>query len=87
MHYNASVPSVSTLAQSLLGHPILWPWLGIDHIDAGAVRDWMLANLDRTHFFVPGDRAEVRSVLEVYVRARVGSAFEGVSVSGKRLAI
>ena len=49
-HYNPLAPSISILAQSLLGHPILWPWLGIEQIDAGAVRDWMLANLDRTHF-------------------------------------
>lgn len=87
MHYNPSAPSISTLAQSLLGHPILWPWLGIEHLDAGAVRDWMLANLERTHFFMPGDRAEVRSALEVYIRARVGSAFEGASVGGKRSAV
>jgi len=46
----------------------------------------MLENLDRTHFFMPGDLAEVRSALEVYVRARVGSAFEGVSIGAKRKA-
>ena len=28
-HYLAVAPSISTLAQSLLAHPILWPWLGI----------------------------------------------------------
>ncbi len=85
-HYNPSAPTISTLAQSLLAHPILWPWLGIEHIDAGTVEAWMLTNLDRIHFFVPGDCAEVRSALEVYVRARVGSVFEGVSIGGKRTA-
>ena len=85
-HYNPSAPTISTLAQSLLAHPVLWPWLGIDHIDAETVGRWMLDNLDRTHFFMPGDLAEVRAALEVYVRARVGSAFEGVSIGAKRKA-
>jgi len=83
-HYNPSAPTISTLAQSLLAHPILWPWLGIDHIEAETVEKWMLGNLDRIHFFMPGDRAEVRAELEVYVRARVGSAFEGVSIGTRR---
>lgn len=85
-HYNPSAPTISTLAQSLLAHPILWPWLGIQHIDADTVENWMLTNLDRIHFFMPGDRADVRSALEVYVRARVGSVFEGVLRGGKRTA-
>ncbi len=72
--------TISTLAQSLLAHPILWPWLAIQDLDAEVVEDWMLTNLDRIHFFMPGDRARVRAALEVYVRARVGSAFEGASI-------
>jgi hypothetical protein len=78
-HYNPAAPTISTLAQSLLAHPILWPWLGIQYIDAGTVEDWMLTNLDRIHFFTPGDHPEVRDALEVYVRGRVGSVFEGAS--------
>jgi hypothetical protein len=75
-HYNpASVGS--NLAKSLIGHPILWPWLGIERLDAANVRGWMTSNLDRLHIFVPGDRPHVRSVLELYVRARIGSVFEG----------
>lgn len=83
-HYNPSAPTISTLAQSLLAHPVLWPWLGIDHMEAETVEEWMLANLDRIHFFMPGDRTEVRAALEVYVRARVGSVFEGVSLGASR---
>ncbi len=49
--------TISTLAQSLLAHPILWPWLAIQDLDAEVVEDWMLTNLDRIHFFMPGDRA------------------------------
>jgi hypothetical protein len=69
----------SSLARSLLRYKIMWPWLGIDHLDEAGVRAWMLQNLDRTHFYVPGDRAEVLAELEVYVRARVGSVFEGAA--------
>jgi hypothetical protein len=78
-HYIPAARSISTLAQSLLVHPILWPWLGIQDLDAEVVESWMLTNLDRFHFFMPGDRAHVRTALEVYVRARVGSVFEGAA--------
>jgi len=85
-HYRPVAPTISTLAQSLLAHPILWPWLGIQQIDAPAVEKWMLDNLDRTHFFMPGDQMAVRDTLEVYVRGRVGSVFEGASIGPKRKA-
>ena len=78
-HYNSVAPTISTLAQSLAAHPILWPWLGIEYVETARIPDWMLASLDRIHFFVPGDRPRVCTALEIYVRARVGSVFEGVS--------
>jgi hypothetical protein len=78
-HYNPRALKISTLARSLMAYPILWPWLGIEHFEIDAVKIWMLTNLDRTHFFMPGDRPQVRDALEVYVRARVGSVFEGAS--------
>ena len=74
-HYTLSAGSA--LAKSLLGHPVLWPWLGISHLDYSNVKQWMLTNLDRLHIFVPADAPEVLPVLEMYVRARVGSVFEG----------
>lgn len=83
-HYNPDAPTISTLAQSLLAHPILWPWLGVQELDAEAVANWMFANLDRIHFFIPGDRPQVRTALEVYIRARVGSVFEGASTGSRR---
>jgi hypothetical protein len=55
----------------------MWPWLGVDTLDAATVKPWMLTNLDRVHFFVPGDRLEVVASLEIYARARWGSIFEG----------
>lgn len=39
----------------------------------------MLADLDRTRFFIPGERPHVRTALEVYIRARVDSVLEGAS--------
>jgi hypothetical protein len=74
-HYNLSAPS--TLARSLIKYRVLWPWLGISGIEASDVKEWMLRNLDRTHYFVPGGSDEVLAQLEVFVRACVGSVFEG----------
>jgi hypothetical protein len=69
----------SSLAKSLLRYRVMWPWLGIESLDASTVKSWMLQNLDRAHFFVPGEHREVIAELEVYVRARVGSVFEGAA--------
>jgi len=43
----------SSLARSVLAHQAVWPWLGIDHLDATNVKGWMLANLDPAHVYVP----------------------------------
>jgi hypothetical protein len=51
--------------------------LGISRLDPHNVKVWMLANLDRLNIYVPGDRPGVLSALEMYLRARVGSVFEG----------
>jgi len=74
-HYGLGASS--TLARSLLKYRVLWPWLGIAGLGERDVKTWMLSNLDRGHVFVPGDRPDVLASLEVYVRARVGSVFEG----------
>lgn len=76
MHYNPG-SSNSNLAKSLLTHPILWPWLGIQHLTFNSVGDWIRANLDRTNFFLPAGHPQILATLEVYIRARVGSVFEG----------
>ena len=67
----------STLAGSILRYPILWPWLGITARDADNIRGWMLANLDRAHIFVREPSREFLTTVELYVRARVGSVYEG----------
>ena len=75
------IGDLSALAGSLLAHPILWPWLGITHIDGATVAEWMLASLDRTHFFIPAGHPRVRDALAVYVRGRAGSVFGGPSAA------
>lgn len=57
----------------------MWSWLGIEHLDERNVKSWMLFNLDRMHIFVPDGHPVVVASLEVYVRARVGSVFEGAA--------
>ena len=45
-----------------------------------------ISTLAQSHFFPPGDRAQLRAALEIYIRARVGSVFEGVSIGRRRTA-
>ena len=40
---------------------------------------WMFANLDRMHIFVPDGHPMVAASLETYMRARIGSVFEGAA--------
>lgn len=67
----------STLAGSIVKYPILWPWLGITAQDAAGIRLWMTANLDRMHIFVRQPAPELLTTIELYVRARIGSVYEG----------
>lgn len=76
-HYG--VQARSTLARSLIKYRVMWPWLGITSLDEASVAEWMRRHLDRVHFYVPDDRAVVIESLEVYIRARVGSVFEGAA--------
>lgn len=81
LHYErASDPT--TLAGTLLAHPILWPWLGITDLDEATVGEWMLASLDRIHFFIQAGHPRVRDALAVYVRGRAGSVFHPAAALG-----
>jgi hypothetical protein len=75
-HY-APASARSNLANSIIKYEVLWPWLGIEHIDENTVRDWMLSNLDRANLYVPAARADLIPSLEMYVRARLESVYEG----------
>jgi hypothetical protein len=80
-HYDGT-NNPSTLAGSLLAHRILWPWLGIDHLEKATIGEWMLTSLDRTHFFIPIGHPHVRDALAVYVRGTAGSVFHRSSATG-----
>jgi hypothetical protein len=77
-HYDGT-SDPTTLAGSLLAHRILWPWLGISHLDAATVGEWMLASLDRTNYFITAGHPRVRDALAVYVRGTAGSVFHRYS--------
>ena len=67
----------STLAGSIVKYPILWPWLGITADNAAGIRAWMTTNLDRMHIFVREPSRDFLTTVELYVRARIGSVYEG----------
>lgn len=76
-HYSPT-STRSNLANSIINYPALWPWLGIEAIDATTIRNWMLATLDRANIYVPAASAALIPPLEMYVRARLGgSVYEG----------
>jgi hypothetical protein len=75
-HHSATAAR-STLARSLVKHQLLWPWLGVAHLDASSVYGWMKANLDRANIYVNPEGLDQLPNLEMYVRAHVGSVFEG----------
>jgi hypothetical protein len=75
-HYSPG-SAQSSLAKSLINYPALWSWLGIDHLDQSTVRSWMLSNLDRANIYVPESSSALLPHLEMYVRARLGSVYEG----------
>lgn len=47
--------------------------------DAANIRSWMIANLDRMHIFVRPPSSELLTSVELYVRARIGSVYEGAA--------
>jgi hypothetical protein len=67
----------STLSGSIIKYPIPWPWLGITAEDAASIRPWMTSSLDRMHIFVWQPSPELLTTVELYVRARIGSVYEG----------
>jgi hypothetical protein len=75
-HYSPA-SSRSNLANTLLTARVLWPYLGIEGLDANTVGEWIKTNTERDHFFVPASAAMVTPTLETYVRGRLGPCFEG----------
>ncbi|CAN5881477.1 hypothetical protein BH24ACT15_BH24ACT15_05270 [soil metagenome] len=75
-HYNPTSSS-SNLANTLLTARVLWPYLGIEGLDATTVGEWIKNNTERDHFFVPAGAAAIMPILETYVRGRLAPVFEG----------
>jgi hypothetical protein len=67
----------STLAGSIIRYPFLWPWPGITAKDAASIGSWMTVNLNRLHIFVRQSSPELLTTVELYVRVRIGSVYEG----------
>ena len=67
----------SNLAKSLITETVLWPYLGIDNLGEEDVKQWMLRNLERDHFFVPAAEGGLERQLERYLRGHLGPVFEG----------
>jgi hypothetical protein len=68
----------SNLAASLLRADYMWKQLGIETLSEANVKEWLLGNTDRDHFFIRAEQASVLPSLEAFVRARVRPIFEGV---------
>ena len=66
----------SNLAKSLLAAQVLWPYLGIEHLEETGVKAWMCQHLERDHIFIAGQPGLEREV-ERYFRGRLGPVFEG----------
>lgn len=66
----------SNLAKSLLSERVLWPYLGVEQLDAANVKAWMCEHLDRNHIFV-ASRLGLEREVERYFRGRLGPVFEG----------
>jgi len=74
-HYKSG-SARSTLAGAIENNLILLPYIGIEKVpeDIGV---WIKANTDRDNFFVEGNRQDVLSLLEVYLKGYIGPVFEG----------
>lgn len=75
-HYSVG-SAMSTLAGAIVRTPILWAYLGAKDHSESSVRNWLLRNTDRDHFFISGDDIEAITQLERYLKGRLGPAFEG----------
>jgi hypothetical protein len=65
----------SNLARSIQNFPIVWSLIG--YTPSLGIADWIRTNTDRDHFFVPS--CDIAEQLELFIRARIGSVFEGAA--------
>jgi len=81
-HYKSRTAN-STLARAIENNPILQPYIGIQELpnDVGA---WIRQNTDRDNFYVDGERRDILSMLEVFLKGYLGPVFEGSLSSNAR---
>ena len=82
-HYNPT-SSGSNVAKTLLDARILWPYLGIHSLGDRNVGSWLRDHTDRDHFFLSSVDARLVISLERFVRASLGSVFEGWASSNEQ---
>lgn len=76
-HYTGSARS--TLAGSLRGCTILWPYIGLT-AEPASVADWMKEHCDRDNFYLAGaDCDRALRALEVFLRGHLGPVYEGTT--------
>lgn len=75
-HYNGH--ALSTLRGAIASSWVLWPFLGITEFNSKTGENWIREHTDRDHFFIDSDDASYFLYpLELFIRGRVGSVFEG----------
>jgi len=80
-HYKSGSAN-STLAGAIENNLVLQSYIGLDQTPRN-VGSWIQKNIDRDNFFVDGLRKDLLSLLEVYLKGRLGPIFEGsLSTSG-----
>jgi hypothetical protein len=75
-HYSPK-SSGSNLAKTLLAARVLWQYLAIEGLPEANVKDWILSNTGRDHFFLSEAHADALPMLETYVRGVLGPVFGG----------
>lgn len=74
-HYRSG-SAKSTLAGAIENNPILHSYIGLDRAPAD-IGAWIRQNTDRDNFYVDADRKDILSMLELYLKGRLGPVFEG----------
>jgi len=74
-HYKPG-SAMSTLAGAIEKYKILWNYLGISH-NINNYGLWIQHNTDRDHFFIDESLNNIKDLLEIYIKGRLGPVFEG----------
>jgi hypothetical protein len=76
-HYGFSAPS--TVAKAIYYNPVIWPLFGFQVCPKNTVGQWLKAKTRRWNFYLYDTEPRILSYLEVYLKAILGPALEGVN--------